>query len=186
MPAAGATVEHCLPASTLVPAARCAVGDMDGDRRPDFAALAKAAGDAGRVEVRLSQGGGQELDLSRWPSASGMYLRDVDGDDDRDIVITAGIRRSLAVFLNDGTGAFRLDEDERNISGASLETGADLDDGPGQPIRTAKAVQGPQDAPIVAPCKGVRQSDVVTPLCPASIRARQEQKPKHLPAIRAP
>jgi hypothetical protein len=94
------------------------VADFDGDSKPDVA--------VSRMEIR---GGGYvywlEFDLStRRASGSppaetgvpdsassifGLHLtpRDVDGDHDLDIVVTAGImRRPVAVWINDGKGRF--------------------------------------------------------------------------------
>jgi hypothetical protein len=95
-----------------------AVADFDGDSRPDMAIT--------KMEV---QGGGYvywlELDLStshagdstpRAPafpfiasSMFGLHLtpRDVDGDQDLDIVVTIGFaRQPVAVWINDGQGGF--------------------------------------------------------------------------------
>ena len=104
----------------------CAFADIDGDHGLDVAVPNTRA--FGRpisgATVRLSNyGAEQHLDLTPWPAASGLALRDVDGDADRDLIVTNGGHRAIAVFLNNGCGAFAFSPD------AYFLVAADSDDG---------------------------------------------------------
>ena len=92
------------------------IADFDGDSKPDVAVSRMEVRGAGYVywlEFDLSTrrdggspGAGIPDDAS---SVFGLHLtpRDVDGDHDLDIVVTAGImRRPVAVWINDGKGRF--------------------------------------------------------------------------------
>ena len=95
-----------------------AIADFDGDSKPDVAITRMEARGAGYVywlELDLSTtrtngspqaGAGIPVVAS---SIFGLHLtpRDVDGDHDLDIVVTAGIaRQPVAVWINDGQGRF--------------------------------------------------------------------------------
>ncbi|MGC4054222.1 MAG: hypothetical protein QM757_34485 [Paludibaculum sp.] len=99
------------------------VDDLDGDHNPDVVYALNAGSfnaRVSRVSIHLSSSNyDQALDFSSWPDASGLLTRDVDGDHDDDLVVTTGVRRILAVFLNDGLGSFRLQEGQQFL--ASLD-----------------------------------------------------------------
>jgi len=89
--------------------------DFDGDSQPDLA-IAEAKGRNNYIlNVRLSANTESGFH-AQWPdlpilssSPFGLHLtpRDVDGDHDLDIVLTAGIaRQPMAVWINEGLGRF--------------------------------------------------------------------------------
>ncbi len=129
--AGGALGAHC---GALTLERTCAVADFDGDQLQDLAAARHASRSRGLSALRVSlSGSGREqvVDLSRWPHAAGVFSRDVDGDRDRDLVITNGEREALAVFLNDGRGTFAFDARDaflavREAEGLRLQTRAAL------------------------------------------------------------
>jgi hypothetical protein len=91
------------------------VADFDGDKQPDLA-FADVKG-RGRYALELELSTRREgtsavrNDFPALPSSPfGLHLtaRDVDGDHDLDIVITAGFaHQPLAVWINDGQGQFK-------------------------------------------------------------------------------
>jgi hypothetical protein len=90
------------------------VADFDGDKQPDLAfANAKGRGSYG-LELDLStRRDGAAAGRNSFPalptSPFGIHLtaRDVDGDHDLDIVITAGFAdKPVAIWINDGKGQF--------------------------------------------------------------------------------
>ena len=90
-----------------------AIGDFDGDRRPDLASteLVRPGTGVGKYTVQISLS-------SRWASSSfevdtppngGLFIkaRDIDGDRDLDLVITSGLlHRRVGIWKNDGNGSF--------------------------------------------------------------------------------
>jgi hypothetical protein len=107
------------PASPLPPRALGQAGwtvaDFDGDKQPDFA-FAEAKGRGGyalelELSARLDGAAGGRNSFPALPiSPFGIHLsaRDVDGDRDLDIVITAGFAAEpVAVWINDGRGRFK-------------------------------------------------------------------------------
>jgi FG-GAP-like repeat len=95
-----------------------AVADFDGDSRPDMAITKMQAQGSGYVywlELDLStsraDGSAQQPPAVPFVASSmfGLHLtpRDVDGDQDLDIVVTIGFaRQPVAVWINDGQGGF--------------------------------------------------------------------------------
>jgi hypothetical protein len=119
----------CLAASGLVPATAplslrslehvgWAVADFDGDSRPDMAITKMEAQGAGYVywlefDLSTRRAGDSAQQAPGFPPAAssmfGLHLtpRDVDGDQDLDIVVTMGFaRQPVAVWINDGQGGF--------------------------------------------------------------------------------
>lgn len=90
-----------------------AIGDFDGDRRPDLASteLVRPGTGDGKYTVQISL-------TSSWASSSfevdgaqsgglSIRARDIDGDRDLDLVITSGpLHRRVGVWKNDGNGSF--------------------------------------------------------------------------------
>ncbi len=88
--------------------------DFDGDNQLDLATTRSAGRGAYVLELELStRRGGSSGQFSFPPlpaSAFGLHLtpRDVDGDHDLDIIVTSGFaRQPVAVWINDGKGAFQ-------------------------------------------------------------------------------
>jgi hypothetical protein len=95
-----------------------AVADFDGDSRPDMAITKMDAQGGGYVywlelDLSTSHAGESAAPVPAFPSVAssmfGLHLtpRDVDGDQDLDIVVTMGFtRQPVAVWINDGQGGF--------------------------------------------------------------------------------
>jgi len=88
-----------------------AIGDFDGDHRPDLANVRTGAGSRSGVlywiDFRLSTGLRRTFGVTA--SAGGLKLasRDVNGDHLLDVVVTSSLTdEPVAVFLNDGRGNF--------------------------------------------------------------------------------
>lgn len=87
-----------------------ASADLDGDSRPDVASAGPsrrdAAGYALDITIRLSslQTGAVTVRTSR--AADRLFLRDLDGDSDGDLIVESFDREPLAIVLNDGGGHF--------------------------------------------------------------------------------
>ena len=119
----------CLAASGLVPTTSplslqslnhvgWAVADFDGDSRPDMAVTKMEAQGAGYVywlefDLSTRRAGDSAQQAPGVPLAAssmfGLHLtpRDVDGDQNLDIVVTIGFERQpVAVWINDGQGGF--------------------------------------------------------------------------------
>ena len=87
-----------------------AIADFDGDNQPDFATV-----QLGRVEGRysigfqLSTGSRQSIVITAPVGGLQVTLRDVNGDNSLDLVVTTDwLRKPVAVLLNDGHGHFSL------------------------------------------------------------------------------
>lgn len=116
-----AVVESCLAPLTPLER-RCIFADFDGDREQDIAYTSASAHNRGlrSVTVHLAQSGQKQVvDLAAWPAATSVFSRDVDGDQDRDLVLAIGPQRPVAVFLNDGAGSFYFDSDEAYLESQS-------------------------------------------------------------------
>lgn len=112
-----------------------AIGDFDGDHRPDLAKVrAGAGGQSGvlyLIDFRLSTGPRRTFGVTA--SAGGLKLasRDVNGDHLLDVVVTTFLTdEPVAVFLNDGRGNFTRSEPSafpdafrRPVDSFSKETG---------------------------------------------------------------
>jgi hypothetical protein len=95
-----------------------AVADFDGDSRPDMAITKMEAQGSGYVywlelDLSTSHAADSAPKAPGFPfiasSMFGLHLtpRDVDGDQDLDIVVTIGFaRQPVAVWINDGQGGF--------------------------------------------------------------------------------
>jgi len=92
---------------------RFAIGDFDGDRKPDVATV-QVVRDAALdsvYSIRLQLSAGEESAVWIAGPRGGLALvaRDVNGDDALDLVVTsAGGSHFVAVLLNDGHGKFTL------------------------------------------------------------------------------
>jgi hypothetical protein len=101
------------PLAVGVPPHLSAVGDLNGDDRPD---LAVTSHDSHGVFVWLGDGTGRFAPAPGSPFAAlasgkphnhGLALGDVDGDGDLDLLTTDDVAHAVAVLLNDGHAAFR-------------------------------------------------------------------------------
>ena len=83
------------------------LADFDGDRLPDVA-TGRLAGGMYRIEIRFSSDSTTCLVMNYIPPQATMYVMDVDGDNDLDLVVTDGFSLfPQAVWLGDGKGHFQ-------------------------------------------------------------------------------
>ncbi len=171
-------------AQVLLPLARpaswnrdWAVADFDGDQRPDLASTeAKASrGQEGlyRVTLRLSAGATEAGFDIHWSGRAGLNIsaRDVDGDHDLDLVITAGIfRQPVGIWINDGKGTFT--EADVSLYPKSLwrePPAVGSDNGPSKSLHTVlpkfrSGLAPPENFLFVLPCEnsGLRRPHVLS------------------------
>lgn len=97
-------------ASWNVPGVQFAIADLDGDRRPDLASVEEERlANSTKYAIRLQFGAGVDAYIGVNGPLGGVRLtiRDVNGDDSLDLVLTSVIdRRVIQVLLNDGHGNF--------------------------------------------------------------------------------
>jgi hypothetical protein len=87
------------------------LADFNGDLKPDFASAHltdhDARGYAQEVRVNLGQFGQTAFTFSSRAAKVEINAWDIDGDDDRDIVVLEALsKRPVGVWLNDGAGSF--------------------------------------------------------------------------------
>lgn len=108
----------------------CLLADLDGDGKPDSALIENRSGLWGArvtISVRLSGNSGEQtFSFENGNRAYGIRARDLDGDQDIDLVLTRGFRQPVTVLLNNGNGTFTLDP-----NGAYCLADADDDVQPG-------------------------------------------------------
>jgi VCBS repeat protein len=88
-----------------------AIGDLNGDGTPDYAVADRIGHDlAGfqySVDLSISGAGSQHVTFSSPDAALSIALRDVDHDQDLDVVVSTVLSPGVVrIWLNDGTGAF--------------------------------------------------------------------------------
>jgi hypothetical protein len=95
-----------------------AMADFTGDSHPDLATLELDRLDSSRahyvIEIQLTEGGRQSLELTAPAHSLVITPMDVTGDGTLDLVVrTTGSNVPVAVFLNDGCGHFSVNESAR-------------------------------------------------------------------------
>ena len=88
-----------------------AIADFDGDSRLDFASVETGHSDFANTEywirLRLNTAGWESIRLVAPSGGLQLTARDVNGDESVDLVVsTAWSNRPVAIYLNDGHGAF--------------------------------------------------------------------------------
>ena len=116
-----------------------AIGDMNGDHKPD---LATANGDATSVSVLLNKGRGRFEARRDYPTGGGplsVAIADLNADGKPDLATANSGAETVSVLLNKGDGSFLAKRDyPRGVRPVSLASG-DLD-GDGTPdLATANA-----------------------------------------------
>jgi hypothetical protein len=86
------------------PAVPSVMADFNGDHKPDLATL----GMRDQIQVQLGAGQFPIFNLLTHPSANRLSARDLDGDNDRDLVLESPSNVPLEVWINDGAGNFHL------------------------------------------------------------------------------
>jgi VCBS repeat protein len=112
--AQGAQVQHALslvsPVSpTGIP--QFAIGDFDGDRKPDLAEVQVDRTDSQAtqysIQVHLTSGASQSIGVTAPFGGLQIEPRDVNGDNAPDLIVSTAFQHEpVAVFLNDGQGNF--------------------------------------------------------------------------------
>lgn len=94
--------------------ANFAIGDFDGDRKPDLATVEAQKGNSSNttrysIRVQLTAGGAQVFGVTAPAGGLRIVAADVNGDNALDVLVsTAWLNRQVAVLLNDGHGNFTL------------------------------------------------------------------------------
>jgi hypothetical protein len=84
------------------------MADFDGDHKPDLATLGSNSEDNSPfIEVQLGTTNFPVFTLLIRGSGNRLRARDLDGDNDRDLVLETALRVPLAVWINDGAGNFQ-------------------------------------------------------------------------------
>ncbi len=100
----------------------CTFADFNRDRKPDAAFSPTLGYRASRfIEIRVDLAGfdtDQILQLESNRFASGITSRDVDDDNDVDLILTTSFDNPVAVFLNDGRGVFSFDTHDHYLNSA--------------------------------------------------------------------
>jgi len=93
-----------LPNSSTYDLLVLAIGDLNGDGKPDVAVNL-----GGNITVLLNQSNGtfKSIPVSGTASARGMKIADVNGDQKADLVINDGSDFGVTVFLGNGNGTFQ-------------------------------------------------------------------------------
>ena len=109
--ASGSTSTTIMPPMTSALALGLAMADFTGDGHPDLATVGVGWFDSSRahysIEIRLTEGGSQSLELTAPFGGLLVTPKDVTGNGTLDLVVrAAGSRAPVAVFLNDGCGHF--------------------------------------------------------------------------------
>jgi hypothetical protein len=111
-----------------------AIGDLNADGRPDYAVADRVGHDAAgfeyELELSVSGRASQSVTFNSPEAALSITLRDVDHDQDLDIVVSPVLSPNVArVWLNDGEGRFAETADRELSSGwnAAPSVAADAD-----------------------------------------------------------
>jgi hypothetical protein len=99
------------PVASVEPGLPFAIADLDGDHRPDLAAIEGGQVSSPEayysIRLHLSTGGRRSIELVA--PKGGLFIKalDVNGDNAVDLVLsTAWLRQPVAIYLNDGHGGF--------------------------------------------------------------------------------
>jgi hypothetical protein len=111
---AGAAAAADAPRSSTVsigPGLQFAVADFDGDHRPDLVGVQSGQSGVSRtnywIQLQLSASGRQTILLVAPAGGLEIAARDVNGDQIPDLILTTTwLRQPVAIFINDGHGAF--------------------------------------------------------------------------------
>jgi hypothetical protein len=115
-----AVERECVSANVQARPAACLVSDLDGDRQADYALAPDITGLFVRpasISIHLSSTPETyRLLLPDGLTASSFVLRDVNGDGQLDIALLGGFNETVGVFLNDGSGGFQFDRQDRYLT----------------------------------------------------------------------
>lgn len=115
-----AVERECVSANMQARSAACLVSDLDGDRQADYALSPDVSGlfvYPASISIHLSSmPAARQLLLPDGLAASSFVFRDVNGDGQLDIALLGGFNETVGVFLNDGSGGFRFDRQDRYLT----------------------------------------------------------------------
>lgn len=102
---------RALNAHAAIPDSQFAIGDLDGDRRPDLATVKidrfNSLHSRYSISFQLSKGEPQTIGVTAPAGGLTLFVQDVNGDRALDVVLLTAWRHELvAVLLNDGRGNF--------------------------------------------------------------------------------
>lgn len=109
-----------------------AISDLDGDQRADLALAEPEWAPAGpnryRIDIRLTRGPAATFYVDASLS-EGLRItaRDIDGDDDLDLLVTTRFERLLGVWINDGHGRFSVGMVTPNLQALWQQAAATLE-----------------------------------------------------------
>jgi hypothetical protein len=96
--------------TSVVPAAPSVMADFDGDHKLDLATVgaidSNRSGYYHQIDIRLNAAQSPVFTFLIHSAANRLSARDLDGDNDRDLVLETPFRVPLAVWINDGAGNF--------------------------------------------------------------------------------
>ena len=120
LPSSTRAERDCLAASVRWSRFACAVSDLDGDHKADYAIVESSSGVVGRagvLSIRLSSTTDvREVPLPEGRPALAFALRDMNGDGHVDIALIGGLNQTIGVLLNDGSGKFEFDFLDRYLT----------------------------------------------------------------------
>lgn len=126
LPPSTAVERECMAASIRAHRAVCAVSDLDDDRQADYALTNDLAGSPARpAAILILLSGTREpyqLLLPQGLVASSFTFRDVNGDGKLDLALLGGLNETVGVFLNEGSGRFQFDRQERYLTAPSRDS----------------------------------------------------------------
>ena len=97
--------------TSLEPATPSVMADFNGDNKPDLATLATFGSDrqgyVDQIHIQFSAAQFPVFTFLIRPATNHLSARDLDGDNDRDLVLETPLRVPLAVWINDGAGHFQ-------------------------------------------------------------------------------
>lgn len=186
MPAHSGLDRECLAAALHARAAACGVSDLDGDRQADYAFSLNAAGSSASpatISIHLSRAPkAYQLVLPQGVVASSFILRDVNGDGWIDIALLGGFDETVGVFLNDGSGEFQFDHQQRYVTAPNRDT-SELTP-PARCVVCGYAVCA-SDCTVSSPA-GARYRSAATNFRIAAIRSTPLRRPNGVARSRAP
>jgi len=120
LPPRPAVERECVSANMRARPAACLVSDLDGDRQADYALSLDITGLFARpasISIHLSSTPeAYRLVVPDGLTASSFVFRDVNGDGRLDIALLGSFNETVGVFLNDGSGGFRFDRQDRYLT----------------------------------------------------------------------
>ena len=186
MPAHSGLDRECFAETLHARPASCGVSDLDGDRQADYAFslnVAASSASPSTISIHLSRAPKTyQLLLPQGVVASSFILRDVNGDGWIDIALLGGLDETVGVFLNDGSGQFRFDQQERYLTAPNRDA-SDLT----PPIRCVPSDYAvcASDFAVSSPA-GARYRPLAANIRFTAIRSIPPQRPNGVARSRAP